>query len=110
MKNIYKYLLDQLEKNIPLAIATIVETKGSTPQVQGASAIFNRDGLMQGTLGGGILEADAEKRAFRAIQEKDTQLYEFDLDAGINSDDAALCGGKAVILIDACPEKSILQV
>jgi xanthine/CO dehydrogenase XdhC/CoxF family maturation factor/CTP:molybdopterin cytidylyltransferase MocA len=107
MNKIYKYLLDQPEKNIPLAIATIVKTKGSTPQVQGTSAIISKEGLMQGTLGGGILEADAQKRASVAIQEKDSQLYEFDLDAVINSDDTGPCGGKAVILIDANPEKSL---
>jgi xanthine/CO dehydrogenase XdhC/CoxF family maturation factor/CTP:molybdopterin cytidylyltransferase MocA len=107
MNKIYKYLLDQPEKNIPLAIATIVKTKGSTPQVQGTSAIISKEGLMQGTLGGGILEADAQKRASVAIQEKDSQLYEFDLDADLNSNDTAPCGGKAVILIDANPKKSL---
>lgn len=107
MNKIFKYLQDQLEKNIPLAVATIVETKGSTPQVRGASALFSGERLIQGTLGGGILEADAMQRVSVALKKKDNQLYEFDLDAGINSDDAALCGGKAVILIDANPGKSI---
>ena len=60
MKNIYINLLSELGKNIPLALAIIIETKGSTPQVQGASAIFSLEGLIKGTLGGGILEADAQ--------------------------------------------------
>ena len=107
MKNIYKYLLDQLEKDIPLVLATIIQTSGSTPQVMGAAALFSGDGLIQGTLGGGILEADAQQRATVTLRNKDNQLYEFDLDAGRISDDAALCGGKAVILIDANPEKSL---
>jgi len=107
MNKIYKYLLDYLDKNIPLAIAIIIETRGSTPQVQGATAIFSTDGLLYGTLGGGILEADAQERSVHAIREKSSQMYEFDLDAGISSDEGALCGGKAIILIDATPEKSI---
>ena len=46
MKNIYSILLDELEKGIPVAIATIIGTKGSTPQVQGASAIFSKKGII----------------------------------------------------------------
>jgi len=107
MKNIYINLLSELEKNIPLALGTIIETQGSTPQVQGASAIFSLEGLIKGTLGGGILEADAQKKALNAIQKKVAHLYEFDLHADISSDEGAICGGKAVILIDTCLEKNM---
>ncbi len=100
-------LVSELGKNIPLALATIIETKGSTPQVQGASAIFSLEGLIKGTLGGGILEADALKKALNAIQKKISHLYEFDLHADISSDEGAICGGKAVILIDTCQEKNM---
>jgi xanthine/CO dehydrogenase XdhC/CoxF family maturation factor/CTP:molybdopterin cytidylyltransferase MocA len=105
MKNIYSILSDELEKNVPLAIATIVETKGSTPQVQGVSAVFSANGLISGTLGGGILEAEAQDRARQAISEKVSILYESNLDAGISEDESAICGGKAMILIDASPQK-----
>ena len=107
MKHIYTYLLDQLEDNNPVVIATIIETKGSTPQVQGASAIFGKNGLILGTLGGGILEADAQKRSSVTLHKKESQLYEFDLDAGINTDNTALCGGKALIIMDARPSEHI---
>ena len=105
MKNIYSILSDELEKNISLAVATIVETKGSTPQVQGVSAIFSANGLISGTLGGGIMEADAQDRARQAISEKVSILYDSNLDAGISEDESAICGGKAMILIDAFPQK-----
>ncbi len=63
MQNIYSILLNELDKDVPLAIATIVGTKGSTPQVQGVSAIFSENGLVSGTLGGGILEATAQEQS-----------------------------------------------
>jgi xanthine dehydrogenase accessory factor len=107
MKNIYSILLDELEKDIPLAIATIVETTGSTPQVQGASAIFSLNGLVAGTLGGGSMEAEAQEKAWQAINEKISILYESDLNATISEDESAICGGKAVILIDAFPERHL---
>ncbi len=107
MKNIFSILSDELEKDVPLAIATIVGTKGSTPQVQGASAIFSTYGLIAGTLGGGILEAEAQKKADQAIREGISILYESGLDAGISDAESAICGGKAVILIDASPHKHL---
>ena len=105
MKNIYSILLDELEKGIPVAIATIIGTKGSTPQVQGASAIFSKKGIIAGTLGGGVLEAEAQDKAREAITRKSSVLYEFDLDAGISDPESAICGGKSLILIDSSPQK-----
>ena len=107
MKNIYSILLDELEKGSPVAITTIVGTRGSTPQVQGASAILSKKGLIAGTLGGGILEAEAQDKASEAITRKSSLLYEFDLDAGISDRESAICGGKALILVDASPYRHL---
>jgi len=105
MKNIYIQLLDELENDLSAGLATIVETKGSTPQVQGASAIISSKGLIHGTLGGGVLEGDAVKRAVAALKKNISLLYEFDLNANIEAADEAICGGTALILLDSCPEK-----
>ena len=104
LKNIYIQLLNELKKNSPLALATIIETKGSTPQIQGASALFSAGGLCAGTVGGGIIEADAQKRAAQSLQQKASLLYEFGLTADISSAQGAICGGEATILIDAHPQ------
>ncbi len=104
MKNIYVHLLEEMKKQKPLVLATIVETKGSTPQVPGASAIFSSEGLLDGTLGGGLLEADAQKEALKTLRKKASLLSEFSLKADISSEEKAICGGKAKILSDASPE------
>ncbi|NIM20111.1 MAG: hypothetical protein GTO51_07750 [Candidatus Latescibacteria bacterium] len=104
MKNIYTQLFDLLQKKKPIALGTIIETKGSSPQVPGASAIFSADGLVAGTLGGGWLEADAQKRVLAALKKRETLLCEFSLNADINAGEGAICGGYIHILIDARPE------
>ena len=43
LRNIYIQLLDKLRKDEPLALVTIVETKGSAPQIPGASALFSSE-------------------------------------------------------------------
>jgi xanthine dehydrogenase accessory factor len=66
MKNIFDRLQKELDSKKPLARSTIIETIGSSPQIPGASVIFSNDGLIDGTLGGGILEARAEAEAIAA--------------------------------------------
>jgi xanthine dehydrogenase accessory factor len=107
MKNILTKLYDELKDNNPLALATIIRTKGSTPQVAGASAIFSFDGLVAGTLGGGILEADAQLRSAGALQDHESCIYDFELEADISSDEGAICGGSVTILIDTCRENTL---
>ena len=104
MKNIYIQLLDELRKNTPLALATIIGKKGSAPQIPGASAIFSSGGLCTGTVGGGLLEADAQTKALRCLQQGISLLYTFGLTSDISSAEGAICGGEATILMDACPE------
>jgi xanthine dehydrogenase accessory factor len=106
VKNIYSTLARELEKNKPVALATLLDTRGSVPQVRGASAIFSDVGLVAGTLGGGILEADAGKKAKEMIQHCSRDIYEFGLNAEITSKEAAICGGSAIVLIDACLSQS----
>jgi xanthine dehydrogenase accessory factor len=106
MKNIYIRLLEEFTKQKPLVLAAIVATKGSTPQVPGASVLFSSEGLLEGTLGGGLLEADAQRKALKTLKKKASLLSEFSLKADISSEEGAICGGEVKILIDACPEEN----
>ena len=104
MKNIYVRLLEGFTEQKPLVLATIVATKGSTPQVSGASALFSSEGLLEGTLGGGLLEADAQRKALKTLKKKASLLSEFSLKSDMSSEEGAICGGEVKILIDASPE------
>ena len=103
MRNIYSRLLQGIEAGQRLAFATLISTKGSTPQIAGASALFSEDGLLEGTLGGGVLEADAQTRALRALRSGDSMMYHYELMSDISELDRAICGGSAVVLIDVLP-------
>jgi xanthine dehydrogenase accessory factor len=105
MKNIYIRFLKELEKGQPLVLATIVATQGSSPQVPGASALFSSEGLLSGTLGGGVLEARAEDKALDSLQSGMSSLAAFGLYADISSEEEAICGGEATILFDAHPQE-----
>ena len=57
MSEILKEALEKNNKGETVALVTIVETKGSTPREVGAKMLVNKDGLISGTIGGGITEA-----------------------------------------------------
>jgi xanthine dehydrogenase accessory factor len=103
MNNIYLQLLDNLQKNSSLVIATVTKSIGSTPQKPGSSALFNLKGLVYGTVGGGVLEGEVQKIAQKAIVSKESGYYNFKLNNEIGSGAGAICGGQASILVDAAP-------
>jgi xanthine dehydrogenase accessory factor len=96
----YPKLLETLAAGEGLALATIIETEGSTPQVRGASAIFSREGLVAGTVGGGLLEARVEAIAGQALRDGKARLMSIRLDADPSDMEGAVCGGAARILVD----------
>lgn len=103
MKNLYKSLYHALEKQKSLALATVVDAEGSTPQIPGVSALFSCEGLIEGTLGGGVLEGAAEEKAREAQKEGTNHLFEFDFQDDFSSSSSAVCGGKLKILIQGNP-------
>lgn len=70
MKSIYLQLLDHEYEISELALATVTGTSGSTPQKPGSSALFDKNGLLTGTVGGGVMERRVDLLAREAIRSK----------------------------------------
>jgi xanthine dehydrogenase accessory factor len=105
MKNIYLYIPDKKTDTAGAAIATVISTLGSTPQKAGSSALFDVNGIVAGTIGGGVLEGKVQNIAKEAIRTGESAILSFDLDKDITFSTEAICGGKATILLDAMPHK-----
>jgi xanthine dehydrogenase accessory factor len=101
MNNIYLQLLDLHSDKIPLALATVTGTHGSTPQKPGSSAIFDKNGLVAGTVGGGVVEGRVQKLAIDAIISKKSGHFRFNLANDISKKEEAICGGQISVLVDA---------
>ena len=89
-----------------LALATVVGTEGSTPQVEGATAIFSGTGLVAGTVGGGLLEARVEAAAAQALADEEPRLIVVELESDPSDREGAICGGTARVLVDPGVETS----
>src|SRR5437762_8830430 len=94
MAQFYEQLLAALAKGGPFALGIICGIKGSSPQKQGAKALFFADGRIKGTLGGGCLEAEIQDRARRALRTGEPATFELVLDHDFGWDDGLICGGK----------------
>ena len=99
MPRFYSYLPTALAEGQPFALAIISAVKGSSPQKQGAKALFFADGRIVGTLGGGCLEAEIQDRARRALASGQPATFELVLDHDFGWDDGLICGGKVAGLI-----------
>jgi xanthine dehydrogenase accessory factor len=99
MMELYQALLAAGETGEPVALGIISSIRGSSPQKAGAKAIFHADGRMEGTLGGGCLEAEIRRRAGQALQDGRPQTFELLLDHDFGWDDGLICGGKVFGLI-----------
>jgi len=99
-------LLETLVSESGLALATVVRTDGSTPQVDGASAVFSKAGLVAGTVGGGVLEARVAASAAKALADGEPRLITVSLEADPSDVEGAICGGTARVLVDPGVEAS----
>ncbi len=103
----YPPLVKGILKKENCVLATVVETHGSAPQKPGSSAIFGLSGLMEGTVGGGLVEYQIEKEAAGAVSSKKSGYFRFELNDEIAEDNSVICGGGMNILVDATPEKHL---
>ncbi len=79
------------------ALATIVESKGSSPQKQGAKMLVREDGTFLGTLGGGCIEADVVAYARMAMQDGQPRTVPFEL---TEKEGGLVCGGTVTVYIE----------
>ena len=100
MKNVvFEALADAARAGRAVTLGVITGVKGSSPQKIGAKAVFYKDGRIQGTLGGGCLEAEIQQRAVQSLQSGKPSTFNLLLDHDFGWDDGLICGGKVMGVI-----------
>jgi xanthine dehydrogenase accessory factor len=82
------------------AVATVVRTHGSTPQVAGAKLVLDDTGAFVGTLGGGCVEADAIIAAREVMANGGRSLRAYELTEDLAWNSGLVCGGTMWILAE----------
>ena len=92
-----------------MCLATIVKQKGSSPRKRGAHLFIHRDGRIEGTIGGGLLEAEVIQAGRHAMKHRASRLIHFDLRGRNAAESAMLCGGDVQVYLEplyACDEQA----
>ncbi len=94
MKEPIQEAVNLLSDGQPCVLATVVRTKGSTPQKSGAMLLIREDGTGVGTLGGGCVEGDIWFAAKEILHNHGgPEFKDYYLNEDIAARDGLVCGG-----------------
>jgi xanthine/CO dehydrogenase XdhC/CoxF family maturation factor len=84
-----------------VALATVVETWGSSPRPAGSQLLVDQDGNMVGSVSGGCIEGAVVKEAREIMDGAPPKLLEF----GVSNEQAwevgLACGGRVRVWVEA---------
>jgi len=80
----------------PAALVTVVTASGSTPRGPGARMIVHPDGAIEGTVGGGQVEASAHAAALEVLADGRPRFVEHALTAELGM----CCGGRVGLFVE----------
>lgn len=95
-QKIYQEIVTLQQEGKSAALATIVESAGSSPRKAGAKMLVVDDGTVQGSIGGGRVELETIKAAKETLAAGAPRTISFIL----SEEYGHLCGGKVVVFIE----------
>ena len=102
---ICQQIVKLIDKGEIFTVALVLKAEGSTPRKAGVRAIIEQSGKIYGTLGGGLVEAEAQRRAVEACRSNQPVVFEMDLYGADRAADDPICGGSMRIVIDPTAAK-----
>ena len=96
--------LKQLINETPVAVATVIQVRGSVPREVGTKMIVHPLGQHYGTVGGGCGEADVIRTGLDVIDTGRPQIVEVDLTEDVSMESLGVCGGIMDVYIERWPQ------
>jgi xanthine/CO dehydrogenase XdhC/CoxF family maturation factor len=91
---------DWVKAGRKVALATVIETWGSSPRPVGSQLVVDGDGAFVGSVSGGCIEGAVVEEALASIADGEPRLLQF----GITDDQAwsvgLACGGKVRLFVE----------
>ncbi len=98
----WEKFVNSLKKEKEVALATIIDKKGSAPRSKGTMMLIHKDGSIDGTIGGGPVENEIIKIGKNIINEKKSQILNVSFTGEI-----VICGGNVKILLEYISDKNL---
>ncbi len=90
-----------LDQGREVAIATVVDTWGSSPRPRGSQLLIDSSGDFTGSVSGGCVETAVISEALEVIREARPRLLEFGVTNEMAWEVGLACGGQIRIYVDA---------
>jgi xanthine dehydrogenase accessory factor len=100
VESIYNHLAVLIDAGETVAVATIIDVKGSVPREVGAKMIIHPLGRHVGTVGGGCGEADVMRAALDVIQTGEPATVRVDLTEDVSMQALGVCGGILDVFVE----------
>ncbi len=97
---VFRALSEQIAAGRPAVLATIVDTRGSTPRKAGARMLVGPEGILAGTVGGGCGEGEVLEAAREVMMDGVPRMVQVDLTEDLVSLSPAVCGGLLDIWVE----------
>jgi xanthine dehydrogenase accessory factor len=98
--DVVELALEWRQSGKSVALATVVQTWGSSPRPAGSNLVIADDGSFEGSVSGGCVEGEVILAAKEVIRDGRQQMLEF----GVTDDEAwqvgLACGGQIQILVE----------
>jgi xanthine dehydrogenase accessory factor len=89
---------------VDIALATVVETWGSSPRPLGSKMIVSSDGKMAGSVSNGCIEGDVYQEARQVLASGQAKLVEYGVADETAFEVGLACGGHIAVLISVANE------
>lgn len=97
---VYKALRAALLEGRPCALATVLQTRGSTPRKTGAKMLVEPGRGLVGTIGGGCGEAEVIEAAQAVLESGRHRVVQVKLTEDPLSWSASICGGVLDVFVE----------
>jgi xanthine dehydrogenase accessory factor len=97
---IYRAIARLISDGQTVAVATVIETRGSAPRGPGAKMVVTADGRSFGTVGGGWPESEVQRAAMEAMRAGIPRVCRVEMTGCMAANEGAICGGTMEVFIE----------
>ncbi|MHC4170124.1 MAG: XdhC family protein [Planctomycetota bacterium] len=105
MTDINQKIVEFIDSGRPFAVALVLQAEGSTPRKAAVKAVIDDTGKIHGTIGGGAVEAEAQRKGAEACHSEQPAIFEMVLHGADRAADSPICGGMMRVLVDPTAAK-----
>jgi xanthine/CO dehydrogenase XdhC/CoxF family maturation factor len=104
--DVYHAIIDAADSGRPVALATVLRTRGSVPRHAGSRMLVEPGRGLIGTIGGGCGEADVIAAAAEVVRTGEARVVRVELLDAVDTWSPAVCGGVMEILVEPVTQRS----